>query len=153
MYDTVVLATDGSASTERAVTVGLDLVRRFDGTVHALSVVDEDEIAATPSEIQSELRRSLERRGRDAVERIDERGDRAVTTAIREGRPANVICSYATEVDADVIVTGTRGRHGEHALLLGSVAEAVVRKSPIPVLTVRQLEGENGGRPTRKRGT
>jgi nucleotide-binding universal stress UspA family protein len=38
-----------------------------------------------------------------------------------------------------VIATGTRGRHGDYAFLLGSVAEAVIRRSPVPVLTVRQL--------------
>ena len=152
MYDTVVLATDGSASTERAVTVGLDIVRRFDGEVHALYVVDESEIASTPADVQDDLRDSLRRRGREAIDRIDERSDRDVTTAIREGRPAAEICAYADTVEADMIVTGTRGRHGEHALLLGSVAEAVVRKSPAPVLTVRQLDGEEGAAATRKRG-
>jgi len=151
MYETVVLATDGSASTERAVTVGLDLVRRFDGTVHALSVVDENEVTSTPREVRADLRQSLERRGRDAVERIADRSDRDVTTAIREGKPATEICEYAASVDADIVVTGTRGRHGEHALLLGSVAEAVVRKSPVPVLTVRQLAGSDPDAPGHER--
>ncbi|MFB6200894.1 MAG: universal stress protein [Halorhabdus sp.] len=152
MYDTVVLATDGSASTDRAVTVGLDLVRRFDGTVHALYVVDESEIDATPAELQGDLQESLTDHGQQALETIESRSDREVRTAIREGRPASEICAYAETVDADVIVTGTRGRHGEHALLLGSVAEAVVRTSPVPVLTVRQLEGDQTA-PVGERGT
>jgi nucleotide-binding universal stress UspA family protein len=65
-----------------------------------------------------------------------------VETAVREGDPAIEICRYARDVDADVIGTGTRGRHGEHSFLLGSVAEAVVRRSSIPVLTVRWLDPE-----------
>ncbi|WP_136687658.1 universal stress protein [Halorhabdus amylolytica] len=152
MYDTVVLATDGSASTERAVTVGLDLVRRFDAAVHALYVVDEGEVDSTPAEVREDLRHSLERHGEEAVGMIDERSERDVRGAVREGKPAIEICEYAAEVDADVVVTGTRGRHGEHALLLGSVAEAVVRKSPVPVLTVRQLEGGERDVTARKRG-
>ncbi|WP_135663271.1 universal stress protein [Halorhabdus rudnickae] len=150
MYETVVLATDGSASTERAVTVGLDLVRRFDGAVHALYVVDEGEVASTPEDVRADLRTSLERRGQEALERIEGESDREVSTAIRSGKPATEICEYASDVGADVVVTGTRGRHGEHALLLGSVAEAVVRTSPVPVLTVRQLE--DGEVPARERG-
>ncbi|WP_181684782.1 universal stress protein [Halorhabdus salina] len=140
MYDTVVLATDGSASTERAVRVGLDLVRRFDGTVHGLYVLDSSDVAAAPENVRADLRDALRDRGTEALETIAERADRDVVTSIREGRPAKQICEYAESVEADVIATGTRGRHGEHAFLLGSVAEAVVRQSPVPVLTVRQLE-------------
>jgi nucleotide-binding universal stress UspA family protein len=49
---------------------------------------------------------------------------------------------YADDNDADVIAMGTRGRHGDHAFLLGSVAEGIVRHSKTPVLTVRQLGDE-----------
>lgn len=140
MYDTVVLATDGSASAERAVTVGLDLARRFDASVHALYVLDTAEVEATPADVREDLERALERRGRESVAEINGRTDRAVRTAVRRGRPAPEIEGYAEDVDADLIVTGTRGRHGEHAFLLGSVAEAVVRHASVPVLTVRQLE-------------
>jgi len=52
------------------------------------------------------------------------------------------IIDYAGKHDADLVATGTRGRHGEHSFLLGSVAEAIVRRCPVPVLTVRQLDTE-----------
>lgn len=148
MYENIVLATDGSASTERAVSVGLDLVRRFDGTVYAIYVLDDGEIDAAPPDIREDLRTSLRHHGRQALDEIQTQADRKVAAAIREGKPSTEICNYAEEVDAEVIVTGTRGRHGEHAFLLGSVAEAVVHQSPVPVLTVRQLEaGELNGNP------
>jgi nucleotide-binding universal stress UspA family protein len=73
---------------------------------------------------------------------MDSADGQDVVTAVREGEPADEIIEYAEEYDADVIATGTRGRHGDHAFLLGSVAEAIVRRSPIPVLTVRQLSDE-----------
>jgi nucleotide-binding universal stress UspA family protein len=142
MYDTVVLATDGSASTDRAASVGFDVTRRFDATIHALYVLDARDVTAAPDPVRDELRDGLRDHGEDTLEAIEQRVDREVVTAIREGRPAKEICAYAEAVEADVIVTGTRGRHGEHAFLLGSVAEAVVRQSPVPVLTVRQLEGQ-----------
>jgi len=142
MYDTVVLATDGSQSADRAVTVGLDLARRFDATVHALYVTDASEVDASPAAVRDDLEAALQQHGEDVLAQLTQQTDRSVVTAVREGRPAAEICAYAQEVTADVVVTGTRGRHGEHAFLLGSVAEAVVRRSPVPVLTVRQLDAD-----------
>jgi nucleotide-binding universal stress UspA family protein len=128
MFRTVLIATDGSESAERAVDAGLDLAERFDATVHALSVVDEDD---TDGE---------ERRLREALADLAARADRPVVTAVRRGTPADRILGYAGEADADVVVVGTRGRHGPGKFHLGSVAEAVVRRSPTPVLTVRDLD-------------
>jgi nucleotide-binding universal stress UspA family protein len=154
MFETVVIATDGSESAQRAVRMALDLADRFDATVHAVYVaeagtpdptagasgdadVPEDTVETTGS-------------GGEALSFVEElagedrdRGD--VVTAVRTGDPAEELIAYAGETDADVVATGTRGRHGDHAFLLGSVAEAVVRRSPVPVLTVRQLgEDERG---------
>ncbi|TYL38412.1 universal stress protein [Natronococcus pandeyae] len=140
MFDTVVVATDGSDSVNRAVDVALDLADRFDADVHALSVIDASEVDASPEQLRTELRTALETTADAALATVEDRTDAEVTTAVREGRPAAEICEYARDVDADVVATGTRGRHGENRLLLGSVAERVVRRSPVPVLTVRQLE-------------
>ncbi|MFA9416996.1 universal stress protein [Natrinema sp. HArc-T2] len=145
MFDTVVVATDGSDSVKRAVDVALDLANRFDADIHALSVIDASEVDASPEQLQDEFRTALETTADAALGTVEERADREVMTAVREGRPAAEICAYAREVDADVIATGTRGRHGENRLLLGSVAERIVRTSPVPVLTVRQLDPEADG--------
>ncbi len=139
MIDTVVVATDGSESVQRAVNVALDLAKRFDASVHALYVVDESEVDASPDQLRDDLHNALERKAEDAFDAVRENTDREVHTAVREGHPAKEVCEYAREIDADVIATGTRGRHGEHRFLLGSVAERVVRSSSVPVLTVRQL--------------
>ncbi|WP_254525206.1 universal stress protein [Natrinema caseinilyticum] len=140
MFDTVVVATDGSESVKRAVDVAIDLADRFDADVHALSVIDAGEVDASPQQLRDELETALETTADAALATVENRADRDVTTAIREGHPAVEICEYARKVDADVIATGTRGRHGENRLLLGSVAERIVRTSPVPVLTVRQLD-------------
>lgn len=142
MFDTVVVATDGSESVARAVDVALDLAARFDADVHAVSVIDTREVDSSPEQLRDELRSALETHANTALSSVRERVGPELSTAVREGRPAREICAYARENDADLIVTGTRGRHGENRLLLGSVAERVVRTSPVPVLTVRQLEAD-----------
>lgn len=144
MFETLVLATDGSASVRRAAAVAIDFAERFDADIHALYVVDEDEVDAAPEGVQEELRTSLEDQSDGAFADIPNADLSHVKTAVRTGRPSVEIITYAEAVDADVIAIGTRGRHGEHRLLLGSVAEDVVRRSPVPVLTVRQLTPESG---------
>ena len=143
MFETVVIATDGSESARRAVRMALDLADRFDAAVRALYVVDAGNLRASPEEYRTVLEEALEAAGGEALSVVEEEAadaaGREVVTAVREGDPADEIVAYAKEVGADVIATGTRGRHGDHAFLLGSVAEAVVRRSPVPVLTVRQL--------------
>ena len=142
MIDTVVIATDGSESVRRAVAVALDLADRFDAEVYALSVVEESEVSSAPDEVRERLRAALEEHGEEAVDAVEADADRPVTTAVREGRPPAEISAFARDVDADVVATGTRGRHGENRFLIGSVAERVVRTCPVPVLTVRQLADE-----------
>ncbi|WP_255170541.1 universal stress protein [Natrononativus amylolyticus] len=142
MFDTIVVATDGSRSVRRAIDVALDLAARFGADVHALSVVDAGEVDASPEQLREELRVALETHADAALADVEDRAGPGIETAVRTGRPAPEICEYARDTDADLIVTGTRGRHGENRLLLGSVAERVVRTSPVPVLTVRQLEGD-----------
>ena len=139
MFDCLVIATDGSTSGERAVETALDLAARFDATVHGLYVVDTAEVEASPAAVRESLYEALTDRGERVLDELAARGDGAFTLAVREGRPPAEIGNYAREVDADVVAIGTRGRHGESGYLLGSVAEAVVRTCPVPVLSVRGL--------------
>jgi len=142
MFETIVVATDGSGSASRAVDVALDLAERFDAAVHCLYVVDEGEVASSPERLREEMRSALRDRGREAVAAVRAATDREVRAEVETGRPASVIDEYAREVDADMVALGTRGRHGENRFLVGSVAERVVRVCPIPVLTVRQLAAD-----------
>lgn len=145
MFDTIVIATDGSESVGRAVDVALDLAEKFDAAVHALYVVDASEVDSSPEAVRTDMRHALQERGGSAIVDVQRVAGRDVTAVVREGRPANEIADYAREIDADLVATGTRGRHGENRFLIGSVAERVVRICPVPVLTVRQLEGGTAG--------
>jgi nucleotide-binding universal stress UspA family protein len=140
MFDTIVIATDGSESVRRAVSVALDLAERFDAAVRALYVVDEGEVESSPERVREEMRAALDDSGRAALDDVAAAADRPATTAVRAGRPATEIREYTTEHGADMVAMGTRGRHGENRFLIGSVAERVVRTCPVPVLTVRQLD-------------
>nr|WP_277505937.1 universal stress protein [Haladaptatus sp. DYSN1] len=61
---------------------------------------------------------------------------------IRWGDPAVAIIAYAIENEIDIIVMGTRGKTGFERYLFGSVAEKVVRVSPVPVMTVHTGDRE-----------
>ncbi|TKX59215.1 universal stress protein [Halorubrum sp. ASP1] len=153
MFDTIVVATDGSDSVGRAVSVAVDVAARFDAEVHAVYVVDAGEVESSPDTVREDLRDALDDQGRDALDRVstaahERDGDLDVTIEVREGRPASEIDAYARSIDADLVAMGTRGRHGENRFLIGSVAERVVRTCPIPVLTVRQLTEEDPRRTT-----
>ena len=153
MFDTIVVATDGSDSVQRAVSVAIDVAARFDAEVHAVYVVDAGEVESSPDTVREDLRDALDDQGREALDRVadaahDRDRDLDVTIEVREGRPASEIDAYARSVDADLVAMGTRGRHGENRFLIGSVAERVVRTCPVPVLTVRQLTEENPRRTT-----
>jgi nucleotide-binding universal stress UspA family protein len=62
-----------------------------------------------------------------------------IETMVRTGDAYDVILEVAAEVRADLIVMGTHGRHGIRRLLLGSVAEAIVRGASCPVLTMHSI--------------
>ena len=142
MFETIVVATDGSESVRRAVDVALDLAARFDAEIHCLYVVDESDVSSSPERLREEMETALVERGHEVVAAVQAATDREVEPAIREGQPAQTIDRYAREIGADLVAIGTRGRHGENRFLVGSVAERVVRTCPVPVLTVRQLAAD-----------
>jgi nucleotide-binding universal stress UspA family protein len=140
MYDTVLVATDGSPAADRAVGLALDFADRFDAAVHALTVVDADTVEATPDSVREDLRNALDEHGHDTVSALADLAE-SVETTVRTGRPGTEIVAHAREIDADCVAPGTRGRHGPARFRVGSVAEHVVRTCPAPVLTVRSVDG------------
>lgn len=73
----------------------------------------------------------------EEARRLGEDHGAEVDTARGQGRPERLIVSHAEKHDHDLIVIGSHGRDGLARVLLGSVAEKVVRRSPVPVLVVR----------------
>lgn len=124
MYDTVLLATDGSEAARAAVDAALTLAERFDATLHAVHVSD-DETGAGGGLVGIE-------------ERAEQVGVAAGTAVLPfDGSVSQSVVEYAEEQDADLVVVGTHGRTGLDRFVLGSVAERVLREAPMPVLSVR----------------
>lgn len=136
MYQDVLIPTDGSDATRRSLTHGLAVADRFDATVHALSVVPEGPFGTEDDEAATV---AAER----AVERVETEASRAgleAVTAVDQGVPHEAILTYVADNDVDMVVMGTQGRTGIDRVLLGSVAERVVRLADVPVVTVRSSE-------------
>lgn len=135
MYQDVLIATDGTDTIQTAVDHGVALADQLDATVHALTVresagsMQRDQMRTGPDE---EAEEALE-----AVVRAAERADVPATTSVREGTPADEIVAFAEAEAVDLIVVGTHARRGLDSVLSGSVAEAVVERAPVPVVTVR----------------
>lgn len=141
MYERILLPTDGSVSTDKAVDQALALAEISDASLHVLSVVDQ---TTMPPDIRSEiLGDELEAECRDAVTDVERTATEAgidVETSVQRGTPYEVILDYVDEHDIDCVVMGTHGRRGLDRYLLGSVTEKVIRLSNVPVLTVRMSE-------------
>ncbi|GAB3019571.1 universal stress protein [Natronobiforma cellulositropha] len=145
-YRHVTIATDGSEAATAAVTAGVSLAREHDAAVHLLSVADvppEDLESNGPDDTRIGR---LESGAREAIERAEEfaseAGLEAVTSEVRFGEAAEEIRAGAAESEADLLVVGTSGRGGLSRMVLGSVAEDVLRTAEIPVLTVRASDGD-----------
>lgn len=141
MYEDILLPTDGSDAVAAAAEHAATIAARFDATVHVLSVADTRNRFESPTggiSADAWLRAEHDRAETAAAEAVAALpDDRPVETATDEGIPRDVIVDYAEESDVDMIVMATHGRTGLQHYLIGSVTEKVVRRSPVPVVTVR----------------
>lgn len=149
MYNRILVPTDGSAGIGRVIDHAAQLAQKHDAELHFLYVVNTASFANLPMEtswesVTSMLRDEGETALADAKSRV---GEQAAKTVIVDGSPSREIVEYAVRERCDLIVMGTNGRGGLNRLLLGSIAERVVRNSKIPVLTVRISEAEPTAEP------
>lgn len=139
MYDRLLVPTDGSLEDERAIKHALELATAHGATVVAVSVVNTAGYVGLPMETAMEgISAMMWEKSEVAVNRVVElaSGTVKVETVVARGVPHREILEVATRQDCDLIVMGTHGRGGLNRLLLGSVAEAVLRNASIPVLAV-----------------
>ncbi|WP_224268602.1 universal stress protein [Haloprofundus salinisoli] len=148
MYDRILVPTDGSDGVERAVGHAVELAEAHGATIHAIYVVNTASYAGLPMESSwdgiDEMLRADAEVAVEEVRRIAAERGVPVEAAVVDGSPSREIVSYAEREGCDLIVMGTHGRGGIDRLLLGSVAEKVVRGSNVPVLTVHVADEPPG---------
>jgi nucleotide-binding universal stress UspA family protein len=139
---TILVPTDFSSCASAAFEHAVEFARRFDAKILLLHVMPNlaralPDLHPLPAEwVETARKEARERLAKDAGS-IKEL---AVQTELREGAPHDGILAAAAAAKADMIVIGTHGRSGFTRMMLGSVAERVVRSSPIPVYMVPSRE-------------
>jgi nucleotide-binding universal stress UspA family protein len=144
---TVLVPTDFSEASGSALTYGKAMAGAFGASLHLVHVMEDLMAHAWAAEVyvasMPQLRDEIEKESRQRLATVftdEERRQYRVVTALLAGNPFLEIIRYAKAHDVDLIVMGTHGRGAIAHMLLGSVAEKVVRKSPCPVLTVKHPE-------------
>jgi len=145
-YRNIVIATDGSENTQRAISYGIEIAKLSGAAVHALYVVDTSAFSSIPMSSDGgweAMYEILRKEGERAVSAIKYQGEAAgveIREVVWEGNPSNVIIEFSENNNIDLVVMGTLGKTGLDRFLLGSVAEKVVRSSKVPVMVVRSGE-------------
>ena len=137
MYQDLLLATDGSEGADQATKHAIELASQLDATLHILSVSED---GPHSSDKRDQMRTDTEDESAHAVEEAEQAVSSAgieSTTTVRHGVAQEEIVDVAETEPIDMIVVGTHGRTGLDHLIVGSVAEEVVRNAPVPVVTVR----------------
>jgi nucleotide-binding universal stress UspA family protein len=131
---------DFSDTAESALSYAVSLAKKFEARVTVLHAYEVPTLGSSEALVASlEFASEIERAAGKALDEIAERTRKAgvnVETMIRRGTPWLEINATAEQMKVDLIVMGTHGRKGVSRVLLGSVAEKVVRTAPCPVLTV-----------------
>jgi nucleotide-binding universal stress UspA family protein len=142
VFKTILVATDFSEVSANVLQCGREIARKFDASLHLVHVVADPaagpwatEVYALPTtqlivESQAQARSDL-------LEAVTGEERQSIAVAVPVGSAATEIVSYAKDHDVDLIVVGTHGRGGFAHLMLGSVAERVIRTAHCPVLVVR----------------
>lgn len=131
----VLVPTDFGEVSTRALIYALDFAERLRAEVYLLHVMAESP-SATPNHHDRERYREVWQK-LDLLPTPGEHPDLAITREVVHGVPADRIVRYAQERGVGLIVMGTRGRSGFAHLVMGSVAERVIRQAPCPVLAVQ----------------
>jgi universal stress protein A len=139
-FRSILVAVDGSPIAAHAADVGMELARSLGAEVAVMHVVDPSACSAPETGVSPETLLALAEQ--DGKRLLGEHRRRASLVPpplefLQVGKPGTEIVKAAKDWPAEVLVIGSHGRVGLQRVLLGSVAEAVMRHAPCPVLVVR----------------
>ena len=139
----ICVPSDFSEHADHALAYGLNIAGRYGCDLHVLHVAEDAQdmaeakaLAAASPLLVTDFLDKLEAEA-EAAELEARLGEVGIVRAFRAGDPADEICRYVEEEEIDLVVIGTHGRTGLERLMMGSVAESLVRRCPCPVLSVR----------------
>lgn len=141
MYNTILVAIDGSAVSEKAFEAAIEQALAWKADLHAVYVVETGLFTDIPADNKLEVMYSLlEQEGAGALDRVKELARKKnipVTTHFEQGHAGDTILLKAQAISADLIVLGSHGKSNVDRLLLGSVSSFVVEHSTVSALVVR----------------
>lgn len=141
VYEKILVATDGSKNAEVAIEHAVHIAQACSATLYAIYVADINAYEPGLRSSGTSIHELLRKKGVEVVKKAELEAELhkvEVKTAILEGNPAEKIVEYAKDKNIDLIVIGKLGRTGISRFMIGSVAEKVVRTSPMPVLTIKK---------------
>ncbi|MGE0450616.1 MAG: universal stress protein, partial [Vicinamibacterales bacterium] len=143
----ILVATDFGEASDAALAYGREFARAFNATLHALHVADDvyarlggDAYMAVLPDLQKDVEDAARKELDNLLIDSDPNPLPTQKVVITSSATAAAIVQYARDRAIDLIIVGTHGRKAVAHLLMGSVAERVVRTAPCPVLTVRNRE-------------
>jgi nucleotide-binding universal stress UspA family protein len=131
MFKTILVPTDGSEFAERAENIAISMASKYSAKIVGVYVMDEKLIY--PYEV-------LEDEGKSILKKLSEKAKKenvVVDEIIVFGDPRKDIITISKRMNSDIIVIGTHGKKGLEKLLMGSVAENILKSVDIPVLLVK----------------
>ena len=139
----IVVPIDFSEPSIRAAQYAAALARRLDASLHLVHVFEPSDLASGPFEFYGKPPATMldqmywEKRRQLVAIGSSLEGATNITSEVRHGTPADSISQAAIDYGADLVIMATHGRTGLSHLLMGSVAEQVIRTARCPVLVVR----------------
>lgn len=148
LFKKIILTTYNPDRDKHAVEVSFNLAERFKGTIYILSVLDlNDEVMVNAPGMVDDAYASTRETLKRMVDAARERGI-AVEGLLKEGRVSNVIRNLSIDIKPDIIVLGSYSRTGLNRILMGSVADSLIKKVQCPLLIVkRKLTIKDSPRP------
>lgn len=136
----ILLATDGSEDAERAARAAVDLSRKAGAELHVVHAWHAVPSPHFKGLVNTAFKKDARELLDEQTKKIEDAGGTVAEDHLIKDSPAQVIVELAAEIDADLIVMGSRGNGSVKRILLGSVSEGVVHHAHVPVLLLRGEE-------------